>query len=97
MLYEDSSDPKVAQAGMEVKTGRKWRADKAVLQAESHIRHRVLVGAVTRGRAGLGTFPTPQYSKAKRKERRRLVQEEMRAAVEDERSSRPVGLRHQGA
>lgn len=56
MMYRDSSDPKVAQAGVKVKTGRKWKADEAVTQAESRIRHRVLVGAVTRGRAGLGTF-----------------------------------------
>ncbi len=39
MLYRDSSDPKVAQAGVQVKTGRKWRADDAVSQADSWIRH----------------------------------------------------------
>ncbi len=52
---------------------------------------------MTRGRVGLGTFPTPQYEKAKGKERRRLVQEEVRAEVEERRTSRAVGLRHQGA
>lgn len=74
MLYRVSSDLKVAQAGVEVKTGRKWRAGEAVLQAESRIRHGVLVGAVTRGRADLGIFPSPQFDKAKGKERCRLVQ-----------------------
>ncbi len=39
MLYRDSSDPRVAQVGVQVKTGRKWRADDAVSQAESRIRH----------------------------------------------------------
>uniref|UniRef100_A0A3B1JAJ2 Reverse transcriptase domain-containing protein n=1 Tax=Astyanax mexicanus TaxID=7994 RepID=A0A3B1JAJ2_ASTMX len=97
MMYRDSSDPKVAQAGVRVKTGRKWVADEAVLQAESRIRHRALVGAVTRGRAGLGTFSTPQYEKVKGKERHRLVQEEVRAEVEERRISRAVGLRQQGA
>ncbi len=55
MLYEDSSDPKVAQTGVEVKTGRKWRANKAVLQSESHIRHRVLVG--DSGKSWSGNLP----------------------------------------
>ena len=97
MLYKDSNDPKVAQAGVEVKSGRKWRADKAVLQAKSQIHHKALVGTVMQGRAGLGTFRTPQYDKARGEERRRLVQEEVKVAVEEERTSRAVGLRQQGA
>lgn len=97
MMYRDSNDPKVAQAGVKVKTVRKWRADKAVLQAELRIRNRVLDGAVTRGRAGLGTLPTPQYEKAKGKERRRLVQGKVRAEVEVWRTNRAIGLRKQGA
>lgn len=68
-----------------------------MLQAESWLHHSVLVRAVTRGRAGLGTFSTPRYDTAKGKERWRLVQEEVRAAVEKERSSRAAGMRQQGA
>lgn len=80
-MYRDSSDPKVAQAGVKVKTGRKWRVDEAVSQAGLPLHHRVLAGAVTQGRAGFGTFPVPQYEKAKGKGTCRLVQEEMRAEV----------------
>lgn len=36
-------------AEVAVKTGRKWRAEAAVEQAESPVRHRVLVGTVARG------------------------------------------------
>ncbi|CAJ1076455.1 uncharacterized protein LOC119791846 [Xyrichtys novacula] len=44
LQYRESSDPKVSQAGIEVRTGRKWRAAEAVDAAESRLRHRVLVG-----------------------------------------------------
>lgn len=79
--YRDSSDPKVAKAGIQVRTGRKWRAEDAVQEAVARLRHRTLVGVVTQGRAGLGSFPTPQLNTSG-KERRHLVQEEVRAAVE---------------
>ena len=83
--YRDSSDPKVAKAGIQVRTGRKWRAEEAVQEADARLRHRSLVGVVTRGRAGLGSFPTPQMN-TRGKEGRRLVQEEVRAAVEETRT-----------
>ncbi|XP_060938981.1 uncharacterized protein LOC133018922 [Limanda limanda] len=94
--YRDSSDPKVAKAGIQVRTGRKWRAEDAVQEADARLRHRSLVGVVTRSRAGLGSFPTPQMN-TRGKERRRLVQEEVRAAVEETRTCKAVGMKQQGA
>lgn len=47
--YRDSSDPKVAKAGIQVRTGRKWRAEEAVQEADARLCHRSLVGVVTRG------------------------------------------------
>ncbi|XP_038154112.1 uncharacterized protein LOC119791846 [Cyprinodon tularosa] len=97
LQYRESCDPKVSQAGIEVRTGRKWRAAEAVEVAESRLRHRTLVGTVARGRAGLGSSTTPCCGKAKEKRRRMLLQEEVRAAVEEERSGRVLGMRQQGA
>lgn len=98
LMYRDSRDPKVAQAGVVVKTGRKWSAQAAVLDAESRLRHKDLVGTVAHGRAGLGVFPTPpRHKESNRKEKQRQIQEEVRAAVEEGRSSRAAGLRQQGA
>ncbi len=97
MLYRDSSDIKVSSAGIEVRTGRKWRASEAVDQAEARLRHSVLVGAVAAGRSGLGSIPRPQYKKARGKERHQMVQEEICAGVEENRASRMVGMRQQGA
>ena len=56
-----------------------------------------LVGTVAIGRAGLGYFPSIQIHKAKGKQRRNLIQEEVRANVEEKRRSKMVGLCRQGA
>ncbi len=52
---------------------------------------------MTRGRAGLGSFPTPHVNNSKEKGRCQLVQEEVRAAVEEERACKTVRMRQQGA
>ncbi|XP_053332775.1 uncharacterized protein LOC128506382 [Clarias gariepinus] len=96
LQYRDSSDPKVAKAGIQVRTGRKWRAEEAVQEAEARLRQRSLVGAVSKGRAGLGSFLTSQIN-TRGEGRRRLVQEEVRAAVEETRSCKAVEMRLQGA
>ncbi len=70
LQYRDSSDSKVAKAGMEVRTGRKWKAEGAIRQAEARLDHNRLVGVVARGRAGLGSFSTPHIDTFKGKESR---------------------------
>lgn len=97
LQYRKSSDPKVSQAGIEVRTGRRWRAAEAMDVAESQLRHRALVWTVAQGRAVLGSSTMPRYNKADRKDRRTLLQEEVRAAVEEDRASTMVGMRQQGA
>ncbi len=97
LQYRDSRDCKVSSAGIEVRTGRKWKAEKAVEMAESRLRQKALVGNVSTGRAGLGYFPKTLVSQARGKEIHHLHQEEVRAGVEEERVSRAMGLRQQGA
>ena len=46
MTLKDSKDEKVRTAGVEVKTGRKSSASKAVTKAESRLRHKDIVGTV---------------------------------------------------
>lgn len=65
--------------------------------AESRLQHRALVGTVACERAGLGSSTTSCYDKAKGKDRRALLQEEVRVAVEEERASRAVEMQQQGA
>ncbi|XP_038147774.1 uncharacterized protein LOC119787807 [Cyprinodon tularosa] len=97
LLYRDSTDGKVSSAGIEVRTGRKWRAKVAVERAEARLRHSTMVGTVATGRAGLGSNPKPCYNRVTGKDRRKLIQEEVRAEVEEARFSRVVGMSKQGA
>ncbi|KAL3972927.1 tetraspanin-7 [Sarotherodon galilaeus] len=94
LQYRESSDPRVAVAGIEVRTGRKWRAAEAVDIAVSRLQQRVIVGTVAQGRAGLGSSRKPNYDKAQGKERRSLILEEVRARVEEKRASQMVQSRH---
>lgn len=97
MMYRDSSDKKVASAGILVKTGRKWKAQEAVNRAEARLQHNVLVGNSAVGRAGLGSFPKPRYDKARGREKRQMVQDEVRAEVEEDRRIKMVAMYQQGA
>ncbi len=97
LQYSASRDAKVSGAGIVVRTGRKWKAAEAVQQAETRLKHKASLGTVAQGRAGLGSLRATRYDSASGKERQKLVQEEVRASVEEERTSRAVAMRQQGA
>ncbi|XP_029958217.1 uncharacterized protein LOC115396474 [Salarias fasciatus] len=96
LQYRDSVDPKVSNAGVEVKTGRKWSAEKSVQQAESRLHFTRLVGAVTRGRACFGSLPTRNVA-PKGNQEQQQVQQEVRAGLEEKRGSNSLGMSKQGA
>ena len=75
-------------------SGRLQRLSKSL---RHELRHRVLVGTVACGRAGLGSSKTPCYDKAQGKDKRLLIQDEVRASVEEQRTSRMIGMQQQGA
>lgn len=60
-----------------MRTGRAWKAEKAIEVAESHLRKKAPMGVLAIGRAGLGYIPKTQVSKAQIKERHQLLQEEV--------------------
>ena len=96
MMIKDSADEKVSKAGIEVKTGCKWSASKAVEEAESRLRHEDIVGTVTRGRLGVGCISRSSWKSASAVDRRRLVQEKVRQVVEEARQAKAVALKQQG-
>ena len=97
MTLRDSKDEKVSKAGIKVRTGRKWTAEAAVEQAESRLRHKDIVGTVAMGRLGIGNLERPNWEKASTRERREMVQKEVRAAEEESRQTKAVGMKQQGA
>lgn len=85
------------QGGIEVRMGRKWSAAREFQVADAHLRQKTFIGMVERGQSGLGFLPSIQVDTAKGKERQHLLQEEVRAGVEEVRASKMLGLRQQGA
>ncbi|KAI4876470.1 hypothetical protein NFI96_017397 [Prochilodus magdalenae] len=62
LAYRDSSDRRVAAAGIAVRTGRKFKVQEGLELAESRLRHRALLGTVAVGLAGL-TVTRPREKK----------------------------------
>lgn len=95
-MYRDFADTKVVAEGILMKTGKKWQAQEAVTTAEVRLRHKMLVGSVTMGKAGLDYFPKPRCNLACGKEKHHLIQDEIRAEVEEERYSKMACMSKQG-
>lgn len=87
----------MALAGITERTGSKLSALEGQETAESQLRHRALVGTVATSRAWLGAMSQPRYDKAQGMDRCQLVLEEVRARIDEERTSRMVGMWQQEA
>lgn len=92
-LQYNSRDNKVSGAVISVRTGRRWRAVEVVQQVEIRLRHKAILGTVAQGRAGLRRQAATRYDSASGKERRKLVEDEVRASVEEEQTSGAVAIR----
>ncbi len=80
-----------------VRTGRKWRAEQAVDQAISQLKHQEIVGWLQPGKSGLGWGPAPKlWSKASKKERKELVVAEVSRMEEEKYKIRAVSQHQQG-
>ena len=96
-MLRDSRDPLVKNSQPPVVTGRKWSAKDAVEDAESALKLREVVGAVAKGRTGLGRYPQRWWSKESTTDRRKMVSEEIHQLEENKRFARAVALHKQGA
>lgn len=94
--YRNSRDPKVSGAGIEIKTGRKWSATKELAIAEGNLRVKAIMGSVAQGRAGLELIPSYKFGKSTVKERQHLIQDEVRAGMEENRMTKMAGYSQQG-
>jgi hypothetical protein len=96
LTLRDSKDKSVSDAGIEVRTGRKWSAKRAVTEAESSLKHKDIVGITTTGREGIGVRQHQSWKRADSKEKRKLIQGEIRRTEEEVRAARAVQMPLQG-
>ncbi|VDI83021.1 Hypothetical predicted protein [Mytilus galloprovincialis] len=97
MTLRDSKDAKVRGAKVKIRTGRKWKAEEAVKEAETRLKHSVIVGVTAVGRQGFGMTTKPRWDTANEKGRRELVQQEIRQMEEESRNVKAVGMKQQGS
>ncbi|KAJ7998422.1 hypothetical protein DPEC_G00204770 [Dallia pectoralis] len=71
------------QANIVVKVGEKWKPSGALREAEERLQHGDIMGTVTQGRLGLGVITRASWKEARAKERKGMVQKEIRAVEEE--------------
>ena len=97
LTLRDSPDQLIRDAGIETRTSRKWSATEAVKQAENTLKHKDIVGVTAVGHQGIGATNTVLWSRSDQKERKALIQSEVRRAEEHARQARAVEMGAQGA
>ena len=99
ILYRDSRDLKVSGAGIEIRTGRKSNPNPAreLTVAEERLQQKAIVGTVASETRGLGYYLSPRIDNARGKERRAVLQKEVREGIEETRLAKMVGLSQLGA
>ena len=96
IMYKNSKDPKVANAGISIHTCKKWDAGKELRSAEERLKMKAIIGTVAEGTMGLGCIQCKPIGKTDMKEYQKL-QNEVRASVEEDRMTKMVGLSQQGS
>lgn len=97
MMYKGSNDEKVRGAGVTTRSGRKWAADTSLAQAEGMLKLKDIIGNPCIGRQELGTTHFQQWGKADLRQRREMIQAEVRHLEEEGRRARAVELGSQEA
>ena len=86
LQYIELNDSKVASAGIQTRSGRKWGEEGELRASEERLRHKALLGTVAIGKAGLGFFPAPRLVIPRAKKsvnsfRRRFAREQKKRAI----------------
>ena len=74
VTLKESEDPGVKGAEVRVDGGRKSDTQAAVEEAESRLKMQELTGFPNKGKEGLGLNPRVPFSKADKKEKRKMIQ-----------------------
>ena len=89
---EESEDPCVRGAGVNVDGGRKTDTPGSVRVSKSKLRMLEVTGIPNQGREGLGLTPEKYYSKSNKKDQRAMIVDTVRESEEDRRRVRDCKL-----
>ena len=97
VTFQESNDPCIKGAEIEVDEGRKANTRKEIEEAKSKLRIQEITGIPNIGREGLGTRKAQYYSKSSDKERRQMIIKAVREKEEHQRVVNMTMLSQQGA
>ena len=97
LIFEDSVDPCISNANINVDWGRKADTPAEVEQAKSSLHMQEIIGIPNKGREGLGMRGRKYYSKSTKKGKRDLVVQEIRNKEEEVRKAHMTSFSNQGA
>ena len=100
LTIRESIDKRMRTTGVTLRTGRKWPLTQAIDTATSRLKHRDLVGKVSRGRQGLvfgSREGNQRWDRASATEKRGMVTDELRGIEEEMRRTKAVAMATQGA
>ena len=95
-MLEESDDPVVKEANVKLKTGRKWKVDKAVEDAKESLKLKEILGHTQSNRRGLGFTKMEWWSRTKGKAKRDMVIKELRNEEDNKRIQKAVQQSQQG-
>ena len=96
-MLRDFQDPLVKNVQPSIITGQKWKAKRAVENAESALKMKEIVGSGAYGRAGLGLSPECWWPKESTINKRKIVLEEIHHLEEVRCIDTAAAQRKQGA
>ena len=96
-MLDENADDTIQQARVLLNQSGRWSVQRTVDETKSRILHKELVGTVRQGRRGLDVSDRKKWSVADTKERRKIIQSEVREIEEDQRKAKAISLSTQGA
>ena len=96
VTFQESEDPCIKGAEIDVDAGRKADTKEEVHTAKSRLRMKEIIGVTNKGKEGLGMRKEKFYSKSSMKEQRDMIVSTMRENKEDKRIVMMTQLSRQG-
>ena len=97
VTFQESTDPCIRGAEIEVDAGRKANTKEEVREAKLRLKQQEIIGITNKGREGLGMRKSEHFSQSSNKTRRDLIVRTIREKEEEKRTIKMTELSNQGA
>ena len=97
VTFQDSDDPCIQGANIDVDGGRKANTGKDIELSKARLKMQEIIGATNKGKEGLGMRKVEFFSKTSPKGKRKMIVKSVREKEEEDRVANIASLTKQGA